>query len=109
MLARMTTTTAAGEVAPPVEGFSIPRVDGVEHRFADVRGIRMHYTEAGEGDPVVLVHGWPQHWWSWREVIGPLAERHRVICPDIRGMGWSEGSRNGYGLDDLAADLLGLA
>ncbi len=33
----------------------------------------------------MLLHGWPQHWYEWREVIGPLAERYRVICPDLRG------------------------
>jgi pimeloyl-ACP methyl ester carboxylesterase len=96
-------------LAVPTATTQMPDVDGVEHRFADVRGVRMHYAEAGEGKPIVLVHGWPQHWWSWRHVIGPLAERNRVICPDIRGMGWSEGSRGGYALDDLAADVLGLA
>jgi pimeloyl-ACP methyl ester carboxylesterase len=54
------------------------------------------------------VHGWPQHWWEWRELIGPLAERYRVICPDIRGMGWSDAPRTGYHQVRLVADLIGL-
>jgi pimeloyl-ACP methyl ester carboxylesterase len=51
------------------------------------------------------MHGWPQHWWSWRELIGPLSERYRVICPDTRGMGWTSAPRHGYGARDLADDL----
>ncbi len=83
----------------------MPHVDAVEHRFLDVRGARFHVAEAGDGPPLVLLHGWPQHWWSWREVIPPLAERFRVICPDIRGLGWSGGSDGSYRWDELAADL----
>ena len=95
-------------VAPGPEAPSWPDVDGVRHHFLEVRGARLHYVEAGEGDPVVLLHGWPQHWWSWREVIEPLSERYRVICPDIRGLGWSEASATGYRFRDLASDLIGL-
>ena len=49
-----------------------------------------------------------QHWWAWRALIGPLSTRYRVICPDIRGLGWSEGPARGYGLHRLAEDLIGL-
>jgi pimeloyl-ACP methyl ester carboxylesterase len=86
----------------------LPELPGVEHHYADVRGVRLHYAEAGSGPPLVLQHGWPQHWWSWRELIAPLAETHRVICPDLRGLGWSEGSRSGYEKAELSADLVGL-
>ncbi len=85
----------------------MPQVEGVEHRFVAVNGARLHYAAAGRGDPVVLLHGWPQHWWAWREVIPALASKHRVICPDVRGFGWSEGGPD-YGLEQLAADLVGL-
>jgi pimeloyl-ACP methyl ester carboxylesterase len=96
------------DIAPPVNELPMPHADGVEHHFVTVDGIRLHVAEAGEGEPVVLLHGWPQHWWSWRELIGPLSERYRVICPDIRGMGWSDLPRTGYSLRRLLADLLGL-
>jgi pimeloyl-ACP methyl ester carboxylesterase len=89
----------------------MPHVDGVEHRVIVVDGLRLHYAEAGAGDPLVLLHGWPQHWWCWRAMIGPLAARYRVICPDTRGQGWSEGSATGYRgyrLHRLAADLAAL-
>jgi pimeloyl-ACP methyl ester carboxylesterase len=86
----------------------MPEVEGVEHRWADVNGFRMHYAEAGEGEPVILQHGWPQHWWAWRNQIGPLAERYRVIVPDLRGYGWSDAPRSGYEKAQFAADVLAL-
>ncbi len=88
-------------------GLAMPHVEGVEHRYTQVDGLRLHYAEAGQGDPLVLLHGWPEHWWSWRYLIGPLSERYRVICPDIRGLGWSEGGRN-YSLARLARDVVEL-
>jgi len=84
-----------------------PHLDGVEHRYVTVRGVRLHYAEAGAGEPLVLQHGWPQHWYSWRELIGPL-ERYRVICPDLRGFGWSDAPAAGYEKAQLAQDLIGL-
>jgi pimeloyl-ACP methyl ester carboxylesterase len=72
---------------------AMPQVAGVEHREVSVRGLRIHVAMAGSpaGAPVVLQHGWPQHWYEWRHLIGPLAEAgYRVIAPDFRGLGWSE-------------------
>jgi pimeloyl-ACP methyl ester carboxylesterase len=88
--------------APP------PELDAVTHRYVDVAGTRLHLAEAGEGPPVVLLHGWPQHWWVWRKVIAALAEEHRVICPDLRGFGWSEAPSGPYELSGFAADTLAL-
>ena len=87
---------------------AMPHVEGVEHRYAQVNGFRMHYAEAGSGDPVILQHGWPQHWYAWRGQIPALAERYRVIVPDLRGYGWSEAPRSGYEKAQFAADVLGL-
>ena len=81
----------------------------VRHGYVDAGGLRMHVAEAGDesGDPVVLVHGWPQHWWIWRGVIPPLADAgHRVICLDLRGHGWSDAPRKGYEKDQFATDVL---
>jgi pimeloyl-ACP methyl ester carboxylesterase len=87
-----------------------PPVEGVSHRFVDVRGIRLHVAEAGptEAPAVVLLHGWPQHWYEWRALVPPLAEEYRVICPDLRGFGWSEAPPGGYGMEELARDVLAL-
>ena len=86
----------------------MPQVDGVEHRYAEVDGFRMHYAEAGSGEPLILQHGWPQHWWVWRHQIPALAERYRVIVPDLRGYGWSEAPRAGYEKLRLARDVVAL-
>jgi pimeloyl-ACP methyl ester carboxylesterase len=85
-----------------------PAVPGVEHRFVDAGRLRMHVAEAGEGDPVLLLHGWPQHWYLWREVIPRLAAHARVICPDLRGFGWTDVPRGGYDRETMAADVLAL-
>jgi pimeloyl-ACP methyl ester carboxylesterase len=87
---------------------SPPEVSGVVHHYVNVNGIRLHYAEAGSGDPVILLHGWPQHWWMWRDLIGPLAEHYRVICPDFRGFGWSDIPASGYSVSRLTEDVLGL-
>jgi pimeloyl-ACP methyl ester carboxylesterase len=71
----------------------LPHVAGVEHHEVIVRGLRLHVAVAGpaDGHPVVLQHGWPQHWYEWRHLIGPLAGAgYRVVVPDFRGFGWSE-------------------
>jgi pimeloyl-ACP methyl ester carboxylesterase len=83
----------------------LPELPGVEHRFHDAAGLRLHVAEAGAGDPVVLLHGWPQNWWTWRHVIPGLAEHYRVICPDLRGLGWSDAPDAGYEKEQLAADV----
>lgn len=85
-----------------------PELEGVSHRYVEVPGARLHVAEAGEGSPVLCLHGWPQHWWVWREVIPALAGEHRVICPDLRGFGWSEAPPGPYEISELAADMVAL-
>lgn len=86
----------------------LPSLPGVEHKYADAGGVRLHYAEAGSGEPVVCVHGWPQNWWEWRGIIPGLAERYRVICPDLRGFGWSEAPARGYEKEQFATDIAAL-
>ena len=85
-----------------------PPCPGVEHTFVDAGGLRVHVAQAGDPDapPVVLLHGWPQHWWCWRGVIPRLAERHRVHAVDLRGHGWTEITPGGYEKEQFASDLL---
>jgi pimeloyl-ACP methyl ester carboxylesterase len=85
-----------------------PQLDGVEHHFVDLPGLRMHVAEAGRGEPVLLLHGFPQHWWEWRKVIPELAEHYRVICPDLRGAGWTDAPPTGYTRDQLLPDVVAL-
>ena len=85
-----------------------PPVDGVEHRFVEVRGMRMHVAEAGAGEPLLLVHGWPQHWYQWRGVIERLADVRRLIVPDLRGFGWSDAPAGPIEPDVFVDDLIAL-
>jgi len=91
---------------------TMPHVEGISHRDVHVRGIRLHVAEGGPADadapPVVLLHGWPQHWWMWRDVLPALAAERRVIAPDLRGLGWSDAPASGYRKDELADDVLAL-
>jgi len=84
-----------------------PVVEGVTHRWVETRGLRFHVAEAGSGeDPVLLLHGWPQHWYEWRELMPALAGRRRVLAMDLRGFGWSDAPRHGYEKENLATDVL---
>ncbi|QEC48133.1 alpha/beta hydrolase [Baekduia soli] len=86
-----------------------PELPGVRHRWVQARGARFHVAEAGEqGAPaVVLLHGWPQHWYEWRGALPALAQAGmHVIAPDLRGFGWSEATPRGYRKPALARDVL---
>ena len=86
---------------------ALPDLPGVTHRFVDAGGLRVHVAEAGEGEPLVLLHGWPQHWWCWRHVVPLLSGRYRLVMPDLRGHGWTGAPSSGYDKEQLATDLLG--
>lgn len=85
-----------------------PPIKGATHRYADAGGVRIHYAEAGDGPPVLLLHGWPQHHYMWHGVIERLRKSHRVIAPDLRGFGWSEAPGHGYDGDTFARDQVAL-
>lgn len=78
------------------------------HQTADVNGIRLHYVIGGQGLPVVLLHGWPQTWYSWRKIMPELAERYTVIVPDLPGLGDSAKSEAGYDASTVADDIFHL-
>lgn len=82
---------------------------GIESRFADVNGTRIHYLAAGKGDPVILLHGYAQTSHMWRPLIAALAKSHTVIAPDLRGAGQSEKPPAGYDKKTMAQDIHALA
>src|SRR5581483_1540223 len=88
----------------------IPAVEGVEHRFVEANGIRVHLAEAGppEAPPALLLHGWPQHWFMWRRIMTALGGEHRLLAPDLRGFGWTEAPGQGYDAETFAADQVAL-
>jgi pimeloyl-ACP methyl ester carboxylesterase len=79
--------------------------------YADVGDVTLHYVEAGEGPLVVLLHGFPAFWYSWREQIAPLVKAgFHVVAPDLRGYNLSSkpGAFTDYTADKPAADIRGL-
>jgi pimeloyl-ACP methyl ester carboxylesterase len=87
-----------------------PTVEGVEHRYVDTSRLTMHVAEAGspDADTILLLHGWPQHWYLWRHQIPTLAQHYRVIAPDLRGFGWSDAPPDGYDKENMGTDVLSL-
>jgi len=77
----------------------------IEHHTARLNDVVLHYVTCGQGDAVVLLHGWPQTWYEWRKIIPALAERYTVIAPDMRGLGDSSRPATGYDKRTVAADI----
>jgi pimeloyl-ACP methyl ester carboxylesterase len=75
------------------------------HHMASVNGVQIHYVIGGYGDPVVLLHGWPQTWYEWRHVMPALAKNYTVIVPDLRGLGDSSKPVTGYDGKTVAEDI----
>jgi pimeloyl-ACP methyl ester carboxylesterase len=85
--------------------------DTFSHHFAEANGVRLHYVSGGpaDGELVVLLHGWPQTWYTWRYVMPLLAESgYRVVAVDYRGAGRSEKPKDGYEKATMAADIRAL-
>ena len=83
----------------------------VKHRSVETNGIRMHVAEAGAGFPVVLLHGWPELWYSWRHQLGALAAAgFRAIAPDMRGYGETDAPADPaqYRTAVISGDIVGL-
>jgi pimeloyl-ACP methyl ester carboxylesterase len=82
--------------------------DTLTHHVAMLNGVGIHYVMGGEGDPVVLLHGWPQTWRSWRRVMLGLADEFTVIAPDLRGLGDSQKPTGSYDITTAADDVVAL-
>lgn len=98
----------------PAGAGPMPDVPGVEvtHEFHELREGRFHVARIGDRSlpALLLVHGFPQHWWCWRGVAQALDGKAHLIVPDLRGAGWSvvPDAPDAYLKRDMAADLLGL-
>ena len=67
------------------------KTDGITHRFVEANGIRMHFADQGEGPLVVLLHGFPESWYSWRHQLPALAAAgYHAVAPDLRGYGQTD-------------------
>jgi len=75
------------------------------HHMASVNGIQLHYVIGGQGDPIILLHGFPQSWYEWRHIMPALAKHYTVVVPDLRGFGDSSKPVTGYDGKTTAEDI----
>jgi pimeloyl-ACP methyl ester carboxylesterase len=88
---------------------ALPEASGFQHLVVETPGLRTHVAAVGEGEPVVLLHGFPEHWWQWHAIAPVIAARgYRVICPDLRGAGWTVADDPGIERETRLRDLLAL-
>ncbi len=86
-------------------------VTPINHGYANVNGIRLHYAESGSGDNLVLLlHGFPEFWYSWRHQLPVLGASHHVVAPDMRGYNLSDKPARveDYRIEVLVEDVVGL-
>ncbi|MDP6377177.1 MAG: alpha/beta hydrolase [Pseudomonadales bacterium] len=90
---------------------SSSNVEGVTFQHIDSNGIRMRLAVAGDGPVVLLAHGWPESWYSWRHQLRALSEAgYRAVAPDMRGYGETDAPKpvEAYDIATLAADMVGV-
>ncbi|MGB8507089.1 MAG: alpha/beta fold hydrolase, partial [Pyrinomonadaceae bacterium] len=83
----------------------------IRHGYAQVGDVRLHYAECGSGERLVLLlHGFPECWYSWRHQLRALGEHYRVVAPDMRGYNLSDkpGRVDDYRMERLVDDVTGL-
>ncbi len=102
---KLTMILMAALLAGPAVGLA--QQPQIESRFAQANGVRLHYLAVGQGEPVLLLHGFGQSSHMWRPLMRELAKNHRVIAADLRGAGQSE-AEEGYTKSSMARDVQAL-
>jgi pimeloyl-ACP methyl ester carboxylesterase len=93
------------EQLPYSDGELIKQWPGFQNKYATVNGINIHYVDGGNGAPLICLPGWPQTWYSYKNIALPLSANYRVIVIDIRGMGTSDKPLLGYDKKTMAKDV----
>lgn len=83
-------------------------MEQLQHSYIYVNGIRMHYVTAGQGPLLLLLHGFPECWYSWRHQIPALSPHFTVVAPDLRGYNETDKPNWGYEVDVLVTDVVEL-
>lgn len=102
------TSAACSHVPEPKDASA---AEDITLRMIKTNGINMRIAEKGEGPLVLLIHGWPESWYSWRHQIRALADAgYRVVAPDMRGYGGTDkpADVNAYNINELSADVVGV-
>jgi pimeloyl-ACP methyl ester carboxylesterase len=86
----------------------IKNLPGFTNHYHSVNGVRLHYVQGGKGKPLICLPGWPQTWYSYRNIAIELSKKQQVIIVDLRGMGSSEKTISGYDKKNMAKDILEL-
>ena len=101
---RITRSVDAASWSPP-----LPEAPGFDHLVVETPGLRTHVAVIGKGEPVVLLHGFPEHWWQWQAIAPVIAAAgYRVVCPDLRGAGWTVADDPRIERETRLRDLLAL-
>jgi pimeloyl-ACP methyl ester carboxylesterase len=97
-------------IETPPSSRPVSGLDGFEHRFETVDGVRLHYVIGGRADGkiMVLLAGFPESWFAWRKVMPLLAAAYRIIAPDLPGQGDSDRPMDGYDTQTVATRVRGL-
>jgi len=103
MMSAADSTTSLSSLRLP-DGFT----DVFTSLLVEVNGLRLHAVTGGDGPALLLIGGWPQTWYAWREVMPALARQHTVVAVDSRGAGLSDKPDDGYDAGTLSADLVAL-
>jgi len=77
----------------------------LRHEWANLGDVRLHYVTGGQGPAVVFLHGWPQTWYMWRDVLPAMMQRYQVFAVDLRGLGDSSRPATGYDTRTVAQDI----
>ena len=103
--------SAASGAAAKAASSSYPGPVSIGHRFIDANGLKVHIAEQGSGPLVLLCHGFPESWYSWRHQIPAIATAgYHAVAPDLRGYGGTEAppERDSYTIMDLVGDMVGI-
>ena len=88
-----------------------PRRAMIEHRYADVNGVRLHYATAGRGKLILFLHGFPEFWYAWKQQLSEFARDYQAVAPDLRGYNLSSkpAEVEQYAVTHLVEDVRALA